>query len=93
MDNLVFTHSSRESWSFLRKLGAAQSSYTENKVSPNDVSNILFKTSNIKPKKYEKTKIKCEYKTILNSCVERSEIMQNFNVTDIEMERMKNEWK
>ncbi|KAF0742628.1 Uncharacterized protein FWK35_00018990 [Aphis craccivora] len=57
----------------------------KNKLPPNDVSNILFKTSNIRPKEYKKTKIKCEYKTILNSCVERSEIMQDFNAADIEM--------
>jgi len=85
MDNLDFTHSSRESWSLLRKLGAAQLSYTERKVSPNDISNILFKTSNIKPAKYEKMKIKFEYKTILSGCAERSELMQNFNIADIEV--------
>ncbi|VVC41949.1 Hypothetical protein CINCED_3A022179 [Cinara cedri] len=85
MDNLDFTHSSRESWSLLMKLGTAQPSYTESKVSPIDVSNILFKTSNIKPNKYEKTKIKYKYKTILDRCVERSEMMQDFNVADIEI--------
>lgn len=77
MDNLDFTHSSRESWSLLRKLGAAQPSYTSSKVPPNDVSII-------KPKKYEKTKIKYEYKTKLLSFVE-TEIMEDFNVADIEM--------
>jgi len=41
--------------------------------------------SNIKPKKYENTKIKYEYNTILNSCIERSEIMLYFKVADIEM--------
>jgi len=85
MENLDFTHSSRESLTLLRKLETAQPSYTESKVSPNDVSNILFKTSNTKPKKYEKAKIKYEYKTILNRSVERSEIMQDFNDADIEM--------
>jgi hypothetical protein len=85
MDKLDFIHSNRETWFLLRKLGAAQLSYTSCKVSPNDVSNILFNTSNIKPKKHEKTKIKYEYKTILNSCVEKSEIMEDFNVAEIEM--------
>jgi hypothetical protein len=56
MDNLDFTNCSRESWTVLKKLKATQPSYTESKVSPNDVSNILFKTSNIKSKKYKKKK-------------------------------------
>lgn len=59
--------------------------YTDSEESPTDVSNFLFKTSNIKPENYKRRKIKQEYITILNSSVKRSEMMQDFNVADIEM--------
>jgi hypothetical protein len=78
------THSSRESWSLLRKLGAAQPSWRESMVSPNSISNILFKTSNIKPEKLENLKIKYDFKEVINSCVEESESMEDFRMEDVE---------
>jgi len=54
MQELDFTHSSRRSWALLRKLGGAQPVRKEKRVTANDISNVLFKTSNIKPNKQEK---------------------------------------
>jgi hypothetical protein len=68
MDEMDFTHSSRESWSLLRKLEAAQSSWKACKVSLNSISTILHKTTNIKPKKSDKMKVKADYKEELNMC-------------------------
>lgn len=79
-----FTHSSRESWSLLRKLGAAQPSWRESMVSPNYISNILFKTSNINPGKLENLKLKHDFKEVINSCVEKSESMEDFRIEDEE---------
>jgi hypothetical protein len=84
MNEMDFTHSSREIWSLLRKLGAAQPSWRESKVSPNSISNILFKTSNIKPGKLENLKIKHDFKEVINSCVEKSESMEDFRMKDVE---------
>lgn len=64
-----------------RKLGAAQPSWRESMVSPNS---ILFKTSNIKPRKLENLKIKHDFKEVINSCVEKSESMKDFRMEDVE---------
>lgn len=66
MNEIDFTHSSRESWSLLRKLGAAQTSWKGIKVSPNSISTILHKTANIKPKKPEKMKMKADTRKSFN---------------------------
>jgi len=51
MNEMEFTHLSRKSWSLLRKLEAAQTSWKASKVSPNSISAILHKTANIKTQK------------------------------------------
>ncbi|KAL4153463.1 hypothetical protein QTP88_001296 [Uroleucon formosanum] len=83
MEEMDFTHSSRESWSLLRKLGAAKETWKEHKVTPNAISNIIFKSSNIKPSKLEKRNIKHDFKEVLSSCIEKSESMENFGREEV----------
>jgi len=71
MDEMNFTHSSRESCSLLRKLGAAQTSWKYCKVSPSSILSIHHKFSNIKLKKYKKIKMNAKYKEELNRCIEK----------------------
>jgi hypothetical protein len=54
MEKLDFTHSSRKSWDLLRKLGSTQPALSSTTVTTKEISNNLFKTSNIKPSKQEK---------------------------------------
>jgi len=56
MEEMDFMHSSRTSWALLWKLEAAHLSRKENNVKPSEKSNILFKISNIKPKKKRRKK-------------------------------------
>jgi len=71
MSEMDFTHLSRESWSLLRKLEAAQTSWKGSKVSPNSISTILHKTANIKPKNPDKMKVKTDYKKELQLCADK----------------------
>lgn len=84
LEEMDFTHSSRESWSLLRKLGTAKATWREHKVKPNAISNIIFKSSNIKPSKLEKLKIKTDFKEVLSSCIEKSESMEDFGWEEVE---------
>lgn len=74
-----------ESWSFLRKLGAAQTSWKYCKVSQHSVKSILHKSSNIKPKKHEKIKVKAKYMEEQNRCTEKSEMMKNVGIKKVEV--------
>jgi hypothetical protein len=62
MNNIDLTHSSRKSWELLRKLGVTQPSRKNGNVTVNAISSIIFKTSNIKPNKFEKSEIKRKLK-------------------------------
>lgn len=64
--------------SLLRKLGAAKMTRKQHKVTPNAISNIIFKSSNIKPSKLEKYNVKNDLKEVLSSCIKKSESMENF---------------
>lgn len=75
MGEMVYTHSSRKSWSLLRKLGAAQPTRMVGSVAAGDVANILYETSNIKPHKNEKIEVKREFQEELRSCKEKSDLM------------------
>jgi len=61
MKDLDFMHSSRRSWALLRKLEGSQPVRNEKGVRANDISNIFFKTSNIKPNKQEKSQARTSY--------------------------------
>ncbi|KAL4088598.1 hypothetical protein QTP88_023687 [Uroleucon formosanum] len=85
MQDLDFTHSSRESWALLRKLGAAQPAHKENCVRANAVSSALFKVSNIKPSKKEKIKIKKLYKEEFDKAEEKSEMSRDVKLDEIDL--------
>jgi hypothetical protein len=68
MQELDFTHSSRRSWALLRNIGSTQPVRKEKRVTANDILNILFKTSNIKPNKQEKSQAKTSYARELKHC-------------------------
>ena len=74
MNEMGFIHLSRESWSLLRKLRTAQTSWKARKDSPNSISTILHKTTNIKPKKSEKMNVKVDYKEELKICIKNPKI-------------------
>jgi len=42
----------------------------------NYISNIFFKTLNIKPLKFKKLKIKQDFKEVINGCVDKFENME-----------------
>jgi hypothetical protein len=83
MNEMDLTHSSRESWSLLRKLGVAQTSWKASKVSPNSISTILHKIANIKLKKPDKMKVKADYMEELQLCADKSENMKDFRVEEV----------
>jgi len=68
----------------LRKLGAAKSIWKEYKVSLNSISNIIIKSSNIKPPKLEKLKIKSDFKEFLSACIEKSKSVEDFRRKEVE---------
>lgn len=84
MEETDFTHSSRESWPLLRKLGVAKATWKEHKVTQNAVLNIIFKSSNIKPSKREKLNMKNDWKKVLSSCIEKSECMEDIEREEVE---------
>lgn len=86
MEEISYTHFNRKSWALLRKLGAVQPIQKESVVSANDVASILFKTSNIKPSKYEKIEIKKIFTTALGECVGRSFCMEDFVEGEVSIE-------
>jgi hypothetical protein len=87
MDNcngeMDYTHSSRKSWSLLRKLDAAQPTRKVSSVAAGDVANILYKTSNMKPHKNEKIELKREFQEELRSCKENSALMNEFTAEEV----------
>lgn len=72
MQDLVFTHSNRESWALLGKLGTIQSTHKENHVRVNTISSAIFKVSKIKLSKKEKIMIKRLYKSEFDKAEEKS---------------------
>jgi len=56
MEEMDYTHSSRKGWCLLRRLDAAQPTRKVGNVAAGDFANILYKTSNIKPHKSEKSR-------------------------------------
>lgn len=85
MQDLDFTHSSRESWTLLRKLGAAQPMHKKNYVRANAVSSALFKVFNIKSSKKDKIRIKKLYKEELDKAVEKSEMARDITIDEINL--------
>jgi len=84
MEEMDYTHSSRKSWAFLRKLGAAQPSRKVGYVVASDIANLLFKTSNIKPQKCEKTEARKELTELLKLSEEKSALMADFTAEEVQ---------
>lgn len=84
MEEMDFTHSSRESWPLLRKLKPAKATWKEHKIIPNAISNIIFNSSNIKQSKLKKFKIKNDFKELLSSWTEKSKNMVDFGQEEVE---------
>jgi hypothetical protein len=78
MEEMDYTHSSRKSCALLRKLGAAQPSRKVGSVAANDIANLLFIKSNIKPQKSEKIEARKELSELLNLCEEKTALMKDF---------------
>lgn len=92
MEEMNHTHSSRKSWALLRKLGAAQPSRKVRCVVASDIANLLFRTSNIKSQKCEKTAARKELTELLNLCEENTALMTGFTDEEVlnELKAVKN---
>lgn len=70
----------------MRKLRGAQPVRKEKGITANDISNILFKTSSIKPNKQEKSHAKTSYARELKHCEFTTRLMDEFTDLETEME-------
>lgn len=68
----------------MRKLGCTQPVRKETGITAHDISNILLKTSNIKPSKQEKLQVRTSYARELKHCKLTTPLMDDF--TDLETE-------
>jgi hypothetical protein len=78
-----FTHSSRKSWTVLRKLGAASTTKKDRPLDVNQVARAIHKTSNIKPDARQKCSIRDRIWDELKNCEVSSALAGEVTVEEI----------